>query len=121
MNRLFFLSAFFLISACAGTQSTLKSRGDRDFKLFENEIICLNSTQNGKINGKNVKRLSDGRLLLRNIRLPVYEKYTTVNLKISLASAGDPWARPVSVFVIPKNSKINLETIAGGESAFPGG
>lgn len=43
----------------------------------------------------------------------------TVSLKVTVASNGDRWDKSGSCFVLPKNSAVNLLSIAQGKNKFP--
>ncbi len=91
-----------LISACV---SPPKSYGDKTIAVFHNDTI---SFSNKKFSDSNIVHLAQGRIILKKINLPIYEKQATAKLKLSLQSNGDSWDKSGSVFVIDKRSKINL-------------
>lgn len=66
-----------------------------------------------------IYHLVNGRIILKKITLPEYERNVSVKLKVTIASNGDRWDKSGSCFVLPKESGINLLNIAKGEKQFP--
>ncbi|HET7361652.1 MAG TPA: PNGase F N-terminal domain-containing protein [Salinimicrobium sp.] len=60
-----------------------------------------------------------GRLIFKRIEAPVFEEGTDVQVKMTLKSAGDPWDKSGSLFVITDPEKINLMDIARGKKEYP--
>ena len=56
---------------------------------------------------------------MKKITLPKYQRNIDVDIKVELASNGDRWDKSGSVFVLPKESVINLLNIAEGKQKFP--
>ena len=96
--------------------------GDTHIKVFENTNICF---QPGKYENFNeadadgVIHLVNGRIILKKISVPEYKRNVNVSLTVKLASNGDRWDKSGSCFVLPKESAINLLSIAKGEKQFP--
>lgn len=63
--------------------------------------------------------LVNGRIILKKIQIPDYQRDVTVSVKVTVASNGDRWDKSGSCFVLPKNSAINLLSIAQGKNKFP--
>ena len=63
--------------------------------------------------------LVNGRIILKKVTLPHYERNVKVTAKLSIASNGDRWDKSGSCFVIPKTSAINLINIAQGKTHYP--
>ena len=63
--------------------------------------------------------LVNGRIILKKIQIPDYQRDVTVSLKVTVASNGDRWDKSGSCFVLPKNSAVNLLSIAQGKNKFP--
>ena len=63
--------------------------------------------------------LVNGRIILKKIQIPDYQRDLTVSLKVTVASNGDRWDKSGSCFVLPKNSAVNLLSIAQGKKQFP--
>lgn len=66
-----------------------------------------------------IYHLVNGRIILKKITLPEYQRSVSVKLHVTLASNGDRWDKSGSCFVLPKASAINLLNIAKGEKQFP--
>ena len=66
-----------------------------------------------------IYHLVNGRIILKKITLPEYERNVFVKLKVTIASNGDRWDKSGSCFVLPKESGFNLLNIAKGEKQFP--
>ena len=64
-------------------------------------------------------RLVNGRIILKKIQVPHYERNVKVYIKTTIASNGDRWDKTGSCFVLPRKSAINLMTIAEGKNKFP--
>lgn len=96
--------------------------GDTHIKVFENTNICF---QPGKYENFNeadadgVIHLVNGRIILKKISVPEYKRNVNVSLTVKLASNGDRWDKSGSCFVLPKESAVNLLSIAKGEKQFP--
>ena len=96
--------------------------GDTDLKVFDNEMVCFNPASLGNFteaNADSIIRLVNGRIILKKITLPDYKRNVTVSVDVELASNGDRWDKSGSLFVLPKQSVINLMNIAKGEKQFP--
>lgn len=63
--------------------------------------------------------LVNGRIILKKIQIPDYQRDVTVSVKVKVASNGDRWDKSGSCFVLPKHSAINLLSIAQGKKKFP--
>lgn len=59
-----------------------------------------------------------GSIILKKIQIPDYQRDVTVSLKVTVASNGDRWDKSGSCFVLPKNSAVNLLSIAQGKINF---
>ena len=96
--------------------------GDTHVQIFDKVNIFFqpNNYQNfNEANADGVIRLVNGRIILKKITLPEYQRNVDVTLTVTLASNGDRWDKSGSCFVIPKESAINLLNIAKGEQKFP--
>lgn len=63
--------------------------------------------------------LVNGRILLKKIQVPQYQRDVKVSVTVTVASNGDRWDKSGSCFVLPKASAINLLNIAQGTKKFP--
>ena len=100
----------------------IAAQGDRNITVFNHEKVRFKPDSLGNFNeadSNGVIRLVNGRILLKKITLPKYERNVQVNIHVQVASNGDRWDKSGSVFVLPKESAINLMTIAKGENKFP--
>jgi hypothetical protein len=90
--------------------------------VFDKANVCF---QPGKYenfteaDADGVIRLVNGRIILKKISLPEYQRNASVSLTVTLASNGDRWDKSGSCFVLPKESAVNLLSIAKGEKQFP--
>ncbi len=90
--------------------------GNLTVKLFDADTIRF---REGTKDAGAVIRLAEGRMLLKRIKLPAYQKDVQVRLNVELQSAGDAWDKSGSLFVVPKASLIHFLTIARQGDAFP--
>ena len=81
-----------------------EAKGDAKIEVFKNAPIVFDGTavpdgyhepdKNGII------RLVNGRLILKKIELPAYERDVKLKLKVRLTSTGDPYDRSGSIFIL---------------------
>ncbi|WP_422081327.1 PNGase F N-terminal domain-containing protein [Ulvibacterium sp.] len=64
-------------------------------------------------------RLQNGRLVFRQVDVPIFEKGTDVSIKIVLRSKGDPWDKSGSCFVITEPEKLDIIDVSQGREVFP--
>ena len=97
------------------------SIGDTSISIFKNSSVCFNSAKytNFTETPDSVIHLVNGRIILKKINLPTYKRNVELTLKLTLASNGDRWDKSGSCFVLPRNSAINLMSIAQKENSFP--
>ena len=122
MKKILFLAIALvgMLSSCGHKE--YPAIGDTHIKVFENTNICF---QPGKFENFNeadadgVIHLVNGRIILKKITLPEYQRNVDVTLTVKLASNGDRWDKSGSCFVLPKESAVNLLSIAKGEKQFP--
>lgn len=116
------VAATFITSARAADHKELPALGDTHIQVFNKTNICFrpdsfpNYTQ---ADAQGIIRLVNGRIILKKITLPAYQRDVNVKLKITVASNGDRWDKSGSCFVLPKESVVNLMSIAEGKQAFP--
>lgn len=111
-----------LIGLAACGPKEYPAMGDTDLKVFDHEVVCFHPDSLGnytEANADGVIRLVNGRIILKKITLPAYERNISVTARVELASNGDRWDKSGSLFVLPKESVINLLNIAKGEQQFP--
>lgn len=112
--------ALSLVSACGPKE--YKSIGNADIKVFESEHLYFSpGSFNDAIDEANGQtyRLVDGRILMKKVKLPVYEREATASIRVTVASAGDRWDKSGSCFVVPANSPVNFVSIHNGASELP--
>ena len=81
--------------------------------------LLFSSLANSAAGADGVIHLVNGRIILKKIQIPDYQRDVTVSLKVTVASNGDRWDKSGSCFVLPKNSAVNLLSIAQGKKQFP--
>lgn len=90
-------------------QEPLQEIGDKSISVFKD--VNLNFDMGFKENpsklGDSILRLDAGRVIVKKVKLPTYNKQAKVLVTMSLTSNGDPWDKSGSLFVIPKTSDIN--------------
>ncbi len=117
-----FVSLFVAMNIYAAGHKELPAKGDLNLAVFNKENIhfapdMYPNYAEADTNG--VIHLVNGRIILKKIQIPDYQRDVTVSVKVTLASNGDRWDKSGSCFVIPKHSAINLLSIAQGKKKFP--
>jgi len=112
-----------LLSSCSNlnkeTDTGLKVYGSRHIEVFNNEQISHAHPDANKqftLDSDDVLRLSKGRIILKKIQVPRFERTTQVKANIRLVSNGDPWDKSGSLFILPQNSIINLISLQKKEN-----
>ncbi|WP_148232046.1 PNGase F N-terminal domain-containing protein [Maribacter sp. HTCC2170] len=116
MIRLFKLVWLLTFCLSAGAISGQEQDGFRSISVFENVPVNFNGETGDTIS---LKRLQSGRLVLKKVTLPVFEKGTDVSLKLQLRSNGDPWDKSGSCFVVTDPEQIDILDVALGKEIFP--
>ena len=98
------LMALNLVS-CSNTQESI---GDKSIAVFENEKLNFNPEKNKTITTDKVIKIDNGRIILTKVNLPEYNKHVEVSVNAELTSAGDPWDKTGSLFLIPSDSELNF-------------
>lgn len=125
MNRTILLSVAMLLLSAAAPAANHKeyaAKGDTHIQVFDKTNIHFDPNHLGNYNeadADGIIRLVNGRIILKKITLPRYERNVKVSARVTVASNGDRWDKSGSVFVLPKSSAINLLSIAKGEKKFP--
>lgn len=127
MNLLTFLAplavaATLVMPAHAAKHKELPAMGNTHIQVFDKTNVYFrpDSFPNyTPANADGVIRLVNGRIILKKITLPEYKRDVKVNLKVTVASNGDRWDKSGSCFVLPKESLVNLMSIAEGKKTFP--
>lgn len=119
LNKLFFLSLFFvLIFSCKdkGVENNKQtnSKGDATIEVFKNAPIVFDggAVPNGynEPDANGLIRLVNGRLILKKIELPAYERDVKIKLKVRLVSTGDEYDRSGSIFIL-SSKKMGVSPI----------
>lgn len=120
MNKriVFSLLLVFLVFSCKGHKShenespiekDYQALGDAIIDVFKNTPIVFdgkavpNGYHDPDANG--VIRLVNGRLILKKLEMPKYERNVSVKLKVRLVSNGDQYDRSGSIFIMAKSKK----------------
>lgn len=110
-----------IFTACGPREIT--ARGNADLQVFDRTPVCFNpETYPQAYNGvgeDSIYHLVNGRIILKQIELPKYERNVKVELTVTVWSNGDRWDKSGSCFVLPDTAGINLLNIAKGEKKFP--
>lgn len=108
MKKSFYLLLLITVFGCK--EAPLKSIGDTSIAIFDKEQLYFSpELQNDTTLSKTgVQRVNSGRILLKKVTLPVYEKQPNVTVKVTVSSNGDPWDKSGSLFVIPKNADLSI-------------
>ena len=72
-------------------------------QVFEETILNFNPDFGPYKEDGDILHLDAGRVLMKEVKLPVYDKETNYTLKMELVSNGDPWDKGGSVFMIRKD------------------
>lgn len=119
------LSLFIATASTAATKTSHKeyaAKGSTTIKVFDKVNVhyapdALSGFNETDADG--IIRLVNGRIILKKIKVPHYERNVKVDIKTTIASNGDRWDKSGSVFVLPRHSAINLLSIAQGKAKFP--
>ena len=119
------ISLMVSLSVMAAPKSNHKefaAKGNTTIKVFDKTNVHYDPTKIAGFNeadADGIIRLVNGRIILKKIQVPHYERNVKVYIKTTIASNGDRWDKTGSCFVLPRKSAINLMTIAEGKNKFP--
>lgn len=119
------ISLMVSLSVMAAPKSNHKefaAKGNTTIKVFDKPNVHYDPTKIAGFNAADadgIIRLVNGRIILKKIQVPHYERNVKVYIKTTIASNGDRWDKTGSCFVLPRKSAINLMTIAEGKNKFP--
>lgn len=119
------ISLMVSLSVMAAPKSNHKefaAKGNTTIKVFDKTNVHYDPAKLGGFNAADadgIIRLVNGRIILKKIQVPHYERNVKVYIKTTIASNGDRWDKTGSCFVLPRKSAINLLTIAEGKNKFP--
>ena len=114
MKNFRFLIIILLITSC----NTDAIDDDMTFSIFKKQAIRFQASSEDTDN--QVITLGSGRLVLKKISLPEKNDYLKASAKIRLVSAGDPWDKSGSFFIIPADSDYLMQNLAKEKTEFPG-
>ncbi len=113
---------FAVSAATAKNHKEYAAKGNTTVKVFDKTNVHFDPNNLGNYNTPDkdgIIRLVNGRIILKKINIPHYERNVKVDVKVRVASNGDRWDKSGSCFVLPRQSAINLMTIAQGKAKFP--
>ena len=119
------ISLMVSLSVMAAPKSNHKefaAKGNTTIKVFDKTNVNYEPTKIAGFNeadADGIIRLVNGRIILKKIQVPHYQRNVKVYIKTTIASNGDRWDKTGSCFVLPRKSAINLMTIAEGKNKFP--
>lgn len=125
MKTIAMAAAVLLFAVSAATAKNHKeyaAKGNTTMKVFDKTNVHFDPNNLGNYNAPDkdgIIRLVNGRIILKKINIPHYERNVKVDVKVRVASNGDRWDKSGSCFVLPRQSAINLMTIAQGKAKFP--
>ncbi len=125
MKTIAMSAAMLLFAVSAATAKNHKeyaAKGNTTVKVFDKTNVHFDPNNLGNYNTPDkdgIIRLVNGRIILKKINIPHYERNVKVDVKVRVASNGDRWDKSGSCFVLPRQSAINLMTIAQGKAKFP--
>ena len=111
-----------VMAAPKSNHKELTAKGNTTIKVFDKTNVNYEPTKIAGFNeadADGIIRLVNGRIILKKIQVPHYERNVKVYIKTTIASNGDRWDKTGSCFVLPRKSAINLMTIAEGKNKFP--
>lgn len=110
LHRLLILLVALGFFSCS---TSLKTIGNRHIKVFDNQHLYFDGALKDKAVEDNLYTLASGRILIRKIQLPNYEKQMEVKARIRLKSQGDPWDKAGSLFVLPASDYTLMDLEKG--------
>ncbi|MGN1264477.1 MAG: PNGase F N-terminal domain-containing protein, partial [Muribaculaceae bacterium] len=116
------MAALVSTSVMAKSHKEYKAVGDCSIDVFNKENVHFDPNKIGNYEAADadgIIRLVNGRIVLKKISVPQYQRNVKVKIHVTLASNGDRWDKSGSCFVLPRESAINLLSIAKGERKFP--
>lgn len=116
------VAAMMCFGASAQSHKEYAAIGDQSIEVFNKANVHFVPNEIGKYqdaDAEGIIRLTNGRIILKKIKVPEYKRNVKASIHITLASNGDRWDKTGSCFVLPKESAINLISIAKGEKKFP--
>lgn len=120
MRYLLLLTISFLIYSCGPKR--LESIGDTHISVFDNEHLYFGPGQ--FVHSivpilDSTVRIMDGRIIMKKLNLPSYQRDVKVELKVQLASAGDRWDKSGSCFVMSAHEAVNFISLHNKQVVLP--
>ncbi len=119
--KLLTISAVILlfIGSCAVYRG-IPAMGSKTVSIFKNQHLqFIPNAKDSLAKVKDVSFYTDGRIVIKKVSLPKYQRDITILAKAILKSNGDRWDKSGSFFVIPTESKNNLLEVLNGKQKFP--
>ena len=120
MKKIFILfSLLFTLTVNAASHKELPAKGNLSLQVFNNANVRFLPDKYpsfSEADSDGIIHLVNGRIILKKIQIPDYQRDVTVSVKVKVASNGDRWDKSGSCFVLPKHSAINLLSIAQGKN-----
>lgn len=119
------LSLLFCMPSVMTAKSNHKeyaAKGNTIINVFDKVNVHFDQGKLGNFNeadADGIIRLVNGRIILKKIHVPHYDRNVKVSIKTTIASNGDRWDKSGSCFVLPRKSAVNLMSIAQGKAKFP--
>ncbi|MGP1438165.1 MAG: PNGase F N-terminal domain-containing protein [Treponema sp.] len=118
---IFSLFLIFLIFSCKNGNGNYKVLGDSTIEVFKNAPVLYNDkvVPNGynEPDANGIIRLANGRVILKRVELPKYERNIDLKLKVRLVSNGEGYDISGSIFIISDSKKgVSPINVAKGES-----
>ncbi len=108
-----------IISSC-NCYKGVPSVGSKTVSIFKKQHIqFIPNAKDSLAKVKDVSFYTDGRIVMKKVSLPKYQRDVTISAKAILKSNGDRWDKSGSFFVIPAESKNNLLEVLNGKQKFP--
>lgn len=118
----FLMVSLSVMAAPKSNHKEFAAKGNTTIKVFDKTNVHYDPTKIAGFNAADadgIIRLVNGRIILKKIQVPHYERNVKVYIKTTIASNGDRWDKTGSCFVLPRKSAVNLMTIAEGKNKFP--
>ncbi len=120
MRYFSFFSLLFLICSCGPKE--LDGIGDKVKLIFENEHLYFGPGQFTDEVGSEEEqtvRIMDGRILMKKVKLPNYQRDVKVSINVELVSAGDRWDKSGSCFVMSPKDAVNFISLHNKQTELP--
>lgn len=96
------------------------AKGDFSLQVFDKTNVCFQPDKfGGYADDGSLIRLMNGRIIIKKITIPEYQRSIKMSATVTIQSNGDRWDKSGSCFVIPKEAITNIMDIAKGEKQYP--